>query len=93
MVRLIIRDGNGGVRREEKGEGRDIRRGEKESANYLPGRKKRGARIWAPPFRLHRKFHYFCAKYFSSFRNFPPTVLDIVTTKFDETGADLINIS
>ena len=24
------------------------------------------------------KFHHFCAKYFSSFRNFPPTVLDTV---------------
>ena len=39
------------------------------------------------------KFHHFRAKYFSSFRNFAPTVLDTVTTKFDETGSSLINIT
>ena len=39
------------------------------------------------------KFHHFCAKYFSSFQNFPPLVLDTVTTEFDENGAGLINIT
>ena len=39
------------------------------------------------------KFHHFCAKYFSSFQNFASIVLDTVTTKFDETGSNLINIT
>ena len=39
------------------------------------------------------KFHHFGAKYFSSFRNFPGRILDTVTTEFDETSANLINIT
>ena len=37
------------------------------------------------------KFHHFCAKYFSSFRNFPGTVLDTVTTDWAHTLHEHLN--
>ena len=41
---------------------------------------------------LPTTFHHFRAKYFPSFRNFAPRILDTVTTEFDETEYNLINI-
>ena len=37
------------------------------------------------------KFHHFRAKYFSSFRNFPRTVLDTVTTEWAHTLHEPLN--
>ena len=37
------------------------------------------------------KFHHFCAKYFSSFRNFAPAVLDTVTTECAHTLHESLN--
>ena len=42
------------------------------------------------PTKNKQQQQHVCAKYF---RNFAATVLDTVTTKFDETGADLIYIT
>ena len=37
------------------------------------------------------KFHHFCAKYFSLFRNFPSAVLDTVTTDWAHTLHEHLN--
>ena len=67
-----------------------------ETARKVPGRPREGPRTIVQSSGekyFSTKFQKFCAKHFSSFRNFPGTVLDTVTTKFDETGSSPINIT
>ena len=62
----------------------------------VPGKSREGPTTIVQSFNekiFFEQISSFLQKIFSPFQDVPGTVLDTVTTEFDDTGADLINIT